>query len=187
MLGLIIQNVDSTIYALLRELIEGQNKNGGYVAKTQLINGDKTTTWRELRPLDFIIGGLAGNYSTLIVAGAVYTQVCVGTSPPVARLVPPGVSILHLGWYIDGNLGPAGNMQVVLNNILRNEISAPEVFQAVNHLELTLTQLVWAQPNDLLTFQVLNPTAGNVTCMCFPFAFLIGPAAQLGIEPPIAA
>jgi len=205
MLGLLLQNIDSTIYFGIRQLLLGPDESGdptagmpvknfegreipgtrgGFVGRTKLINGDKTTTFRELRPLDNIVGGTAGNYATVVATGTNYTQICIGTAPPVARQIPPGQSVLIIGWYLNGDLGTGGCLRVVLNNILRNEACADMVYAAFNHTLLTLTQMVFAVPNDQLEISAFNSTGADVTCVVFPIAFLIGPAAQLGLEAP---
>ena len=187
-MALLLQNMDSNVYALVYDLLYGPNKDmSGFIGKTKKMNGDPTTTVREIRPNDAIMGGAVGNYSTLVVAGAVYSQIFVGTTPPAARTLAPGVTLLFLGWICDGNFGPAGNMQVTINGTIRNEISSEIVFNAANHFVLSLQQTIWAQPNDTLIFAALNPSPGNVTCVVQPFAFLIGPASQLGLEPSLQA
>lgn len=185
---MLLQFMDSNVYQLVYDLLYGPNKDGsGFIGKTKKMNGDPTTTVREIRPNDNIFGGAAGNYSSLVVIGGAYTQCFVGTTPPVARTLAPGITLLHLGWICDGNFGPAGNMQVVINGSVRNEISSELVFNAPNHMVLSLQQTIWAQPNDTLIFQAINPGPANVTCVVQPFAFLIGPASQLGLEPSLQA
>jgi hypothetical protein len=194
MLGELVQHIDPYQYNQILQIILGPDLSGnpqgqadangnagGFVGRVKRQNNDPSTTFREVRPLDSVIGGTLGQYSTTMTSGAVVTQVC-GTTTVAAKVVPQGQGVLAFGWYLDGDLGSLGYLQVLVNNNLRQEVSAMEVFNDTFHFELMLSQIAYAAQGDTLAFQGLNNAAADVRCMAFPMAILIGPAAQLGFD-----
>jgi hypothetical protein len=199
MFGLLQKNMDPQFYNGILMILLGpdlsgdpvngalndpKNPNsgrGGYVGRVKLINNDKTTTWRELRPGDTVMGGTAGNYSTTLTHGVVSTQIC-GTVSHTTISVPTGQAVLIIGWYCDGNLSPSGNLQIWVNNILRNELAADVPFNTLEKWVLTPDQITFAVQNDILLIEALNTGAADVVADVYPIGALIGPAAQLGLE-----
>jgi hypothetical protein len=158
------------------------NTAGGYVGRVKRQNNDSSTTFREVRPADQIIGGTAGQYATtLLHSTTAPVQIC-GNASVTAKAVPQGQGVFAFGWYTDADLGEAGNMQVYVNGNLRQEVSGPEVFMSPVHLEIMLTQLAFAAQGDTIAFECLANIAADNVGMVWPLAVLIAPSSQLGFD-----
>ncbi len=157
----------------------GSYEERGYIRRTMAINGDRTTTYRMIRPTDPMMGSSWNKSYTSTFRAGKWSQLFMDTYPPVARLVPPGICVLFVGWFCNVDLG-GGMLRAVINGVERCQTPAAFVYPVRQYL--TPEETYFLQPNDAISFEVFNDTPNDITGVVMPVAAIIGPAAQLGLE-----
>jgi hypothetical protein len=130
---------------------------------------------RLLRPDDQVIGQTAEVYASTYTTGS--DEYLLSAAAPLR--VPIGQGVLHLGWQCEGDLGSDGILEVDLEGVKRQEIRARWAYNSAFNLYIEPQQVVFAKENDKIAWIVRNAAGVDITCVVFPFAFIIAPRKQL--------
>jgi hypothetical protein len=136
--------------------------------------------WRLIRPDDQVMAGTALTYSAALASAANPASILGLT---MAR-VPAGMGIVHLGWYCDAYLGEDGYLTVLVNTEKKQEIPAPVVYRQIRppHSLLTTNGVIFVKENELIQWQYRQQTGAAITCIVYPFAFILGTKAILNMK-----
>lgn len=145
----------------------------------EALNPNYKLSWRNVEPLDTVIGPAAAwswNNTFNTVASE---RVCgVATQPQV----PNRQAIIHFGWYCSNDLGLGSRLYIEINGKTRNRIDARTVWEQPGHVLFTPDRIIFAKETDNLSFYAYNGLAYNVSANIAPLAVLYGEPGVLGID-----
>lgn len=175
-IGIVYPWVSDIVIQTLNQMIED------YQQKTiATLKKDFITAHRDLLPTDSIISNPAPvNFSTTATGGAT-VKVCNIT---VATEVKNDQAFLLYGWYANKNLGDDSRFWIQINDKVRGQVSAYNVWDSPGHFMLIPKLLLWGKEGDVVNFNIFNGLgAGNdVDGTFFPLVILFGEPGVLGVD-----
>lgn len=171
----IFQEVPREVLAVLEEIKRDPD----------IFNEDPSNIgYRPLRPDEINIAFMPATrvYTTTAITAAYFRILNAATDVTV----PANSVYVSFGWYVLEDptqpLGQDSVLQVLLNNVLAQEVAAYVVQTQENHELILLNQVVVAEENNVVRWQIKCPTNGpNAAGIIYPFAFRIGRKSTIGV------
>lgn len=161
---------------------------GGFVKKTEVKNNAAPGDYwyRFFRPNDPMINitasGAAQDYYALFETG-VAEEILAST---FVMTVPTGEAVAIFGIICNLDLGRAGYIHILKENVVKVEVPARIAWRQQNppHYYVDLDTVIFGTENARINFRVHNGTPSDMTGIVIPIMFRIATRAALNLEKP---